>query len=221
MGKNSNLQGIMRSVVVVEDDPFMRSLIAETLDNAGFQVQTAANASDAKRAVRIQDPDAVVIDIHLGDGPDGFDLVQSIRKDSPEIAVVFLTAQPDPRFSGKGKEAVVKNAVYLNKNLLTGSNTLIQALEAALVERGTEKFRHDKLSDRPLANLSNTQIQVLKLLSEGLTNQQIADIRNRSLAATESSITRTLEALGIAKDADINVRVAAAVAYVSNTNFRS
>ena len=211
----------MRSVVVVEDDPFMRSLIAETLDNAGFQVQTAANASDAKRAVRIQDPDAVVIDIHLGDGPDGFDLVQSIRKDSPEIAVVFLTAQPDPRFSGKGKEAVVKNAVYLNKNLLTGSNTLIQALEAALVERGTEKFRHDKLSDRPLANLSNTQIQVLKLLSEGLTNQQIADIRNRSLAATESSITRTLEALGIAKDADINVRVAAAVAYVSNTNFRS
>ena len=211
----------MRSVVVVEDDPFMRSLIAETLDNAGFQVQTAANASDAKRAVRIQDPDAVVIDIHLGDGPDGFDLVQSIRKDSPEIAVVFLTAQPDPRFSGKGKEAVVKNAVYLNKNLLTGSNTLIQALEAALVERGTEKFRHDKLSDRPLANLSNTQIQVLKLLSEGLTNQQIADIRNRSLAATESSITRTLEALGIAKDAELNVRVAAAVAYVSNTNFRS
>ena len=211
----------MRSVVVVEDDPFMRSLIAETLDNAGFQVQTAANASDAKRAVRILDPDAVVIDIHLGDGPDGFDLVQSIRKDSPEIAVVFLTAQPDPRFSGKGKEAVVKNAVYLNKNLLTGSNTLIQALEAALVERGTEKFRHDRLPDRPLANLSNTQIQVLKLLADGLTNQQIADIRNRSLAATESSITRTLEALGIAKDADINVRVAAAITYVSNTNFRS
>ena len=211
----------MRSVVVVEDDPFMRSLIFEALDNAGFQVQTAATASDAIRAVRVMDPDAVVIDIHLGDGPDGFDLVQSVRKESPEIAVVFLTAQPDPRFVGKGKDAVVKNAVYLNKNLLTGSNTLIQALEAALVERGTEKFRHDKLSNRPLANLSNTQIQVLKLIAEGLTNQQIADVRNRSLAATESSITRTLEALGIAKDADMNVRVAAAVIFVASTNFKS
>jgi DNA-binding NarL/FixJ family response regulator len=221
MGKNSKLQGIMRSVVVVEDDPFMRSLIVEALDNAGFQVQSAANASDAMRSVRVLDPDAVVVDIHLGGGPDGFDLVQSIRKESPEIAVVFLTAQPDPRFAGKGKEAVVKNAVYLNKNLLTGSNTLIQALEAALVERGTENFRHDKLSDRPLVNLSNTQIQVLKLLAEGLTNQQIADARNRSLAATESSITRTLEALGIAKDADMNVRVAAAITYVASTNFRS
>lgn len=214
-------QDITRSVVVVEDDAFMRSLIAETLDSAGFQVQTAANASDAKRAVRILDPDAVVVDIHLGDGPDGFDLVQAIRKSSPEVAVVFLTAQPDPRFSGKGKDAVVKNAVYLNKNLLTSSSLLIEALEAALVERNTEKFRHDRLPDRPLGNLSNTQIQVLKLIADGLTNQQIADARNRSLAATESTITRTLEALGIAKEAEVNVRVAAAVAFVSNTNFRT
>jgi DNA-binding NarL/FixJ family response regulator len=98
---------------------------------------------------------------------------------------------------------------------------LIEALEAALVERNTEKFRHDRLPDRPLGNLSNTQIQVLKLIADGLTNQQIADARNRSLAATESTITRTLESLGIAKEAEVNVRVAAAVAFVSNTNFRT
>jgi DNA-binding NarL/FixJ family response regulator len=61
---------------------------------------------------------------------------------------------------------------------------------------------------------------VLRLIAEGLTNQQIADARKRSIAATESVITRTLEALGIAKDAELNVRVAAAVKFVSNTNFR-
>jgi DNA-binding NarL/FixJ family response regulator len=54
---------------------------------------------------------------------------------------------------------------------------------------------------------------VLQLLAEGKTNQQIADIRQRSLAATESSITRTLEALGIATDAEQNVRVAAAMRF--------
>jgi len=213
-------QGLTRSVVVVEDDPFMRSLIAETLDSAGFQVQTAANAADAKRAIRILDPDAVVIDINLGEGPDGFDLAQSIRKTSAEIAVVFLTAQPDPRFSGKGPSAIVKNAVYLNKNLLTSTNTLLDALEAALVERNTRDYRHDQLADRPLGQLSNTQVQVLRLMAQGLTNQQIADARKRSIAATESAITRTLEALGIPKDAELNVRVAAAVKFVSNTNFR-
>ena len=220
MSEHDQTSALTRSVVVVEDDHFMRSLIAETLEGAGFQVQTAANASDAKRAVRILDPDAVVIDINLGDGPDGFDLAQSIRKTSSEIAVVFLTAQPDPRFSGKSPSAVVKNAVYLNKNLLTSTNTLLDALEAALVERDTDKYRHDQLTDRPLGQLSNTQVQVLRLIAEGLTNQQIADARKRATAATESVITRTLEALGIAKDAELNVRVAAAVKFVSNTNFR-
>jgi DNA-binding NarL/FixJ family response regulator len=63
-------------------------------------------------------------------------------------------------------------------------------------------------------------VQVLRLIAEGLTNQQIADARKRSIAATESAITRTLEALGIPKDAELNVRVAAAVKFVSNTNFR-
>jgi DNA-binding NarL/FixJ family response regulator len=220
MSEIQKTQALTRSVVVVEDDHFMRSLIAETLEGAGFQVQTAANASDAKRAVRILDPDAVVIDINLGDGPDGFDLAQSIRKSSAEIALVFLTAQPDPRFSGKGPNAVAKNAVYLNKNLLTSTNTLLEALEAALVERNTDKYRHDQLSDRPLGQLSNTQVQVLRLIAEGLTNQQIADARKRSIAATESAITRTLEALGIPKDAELNVRVAAAVKFVSSTNFK-
>jgi DNA-binding NarL/FixJ family response regulator len=220
MSEQDRTNALTRSVVVVEDDHFMRSLIAETLEGAGFQVQTAANASDAKRAIRILDPDAVVIDINLGQGPDGFDLAQSIRKASSEIAVVFLTAQPDPRFSGKSPSAVVKNAVYLNKNLLTSTNTLLDALEAALVDRNTNKYRHDQLADRPLGQLSNTQVQVLRLIAEGLTNQQIADARKRSIAATESVITRTLEALGIAKDAELNVRVAAAVKFVSNTNFR-
>jgi DNA-binding NarL/FixJ family response regulator len=54
----------------------------------------------------------------------------------------------------------------------------------------------------------------LKFISDGKTNQQIADIRGRSLSATESAVTRTLEELGIAKDAEANVRVAATRKYL-------
>jgi DNA-binding NarL/FixJ family response regulator len=221
MSQIGNLKALSRSVVVVEDDAFMRSLIADSLDIAGFEVQTAANVADARRAVKLLDPDAIVIDIQLGEGPDGFDLAQTVRKSSPEIAVVFLTAQPDARFSGRAPGAVVKNAVYLNKNLLASTSQLVEALEAALIDSGTQRFRHDQLADRPLGQLSNTQVQVLRLIAEGLTNQQIAEARKRSIPATESAITRTLEALGIPKDAELNVRVAAAVKFVSNTNFRS
>ena len=204
-----------RSVVVVEDNALMRALIANLLESSGFYVQTAANAADAKRSVRNLDPDAVVIDINLGDGPDGFDLAQSLRKIANELAVVFLTSHPDPRFTGRDESAVVKNAVYLNKTMLTGTDALLEALEAALLDRNTSHFRHDQRADRPLAKLSNSQMQVLSLISQGKTNQQIAVERQRSPKATESLISRTLAALGLDQSADLNIRVAAAVRYLS------
>jgi DNA-binding NarL/FixJ family response regulator len=203
-----------RSVVVVEDDSFMRSLLADALDKAGFEVSTAASAADAKRLIKVVNPDAVVLDIGLGPGPDGFDLAENLRKLTPDIAIVFLTSLPDPRFAGRDDKAVYPNAAYLNKHLLSDSNTLVEALEAVLTERGVAGFRHHETADRPLVNLSKTQIQVLQLVAEGKTNQQIADLRQRSLAATESAITRTLEALGIDTRAEQNVRVAAAMRYV-------
>ena len=46
-----------------------------------------------------------------------------------------------------------------------------------------------------------------------LVKRQIADARHRSIGATESAITRTLESLGINRDSDVNVRVEAVRAY--------
>ena len=205
-----------RSVVVVEDDSFLRSLLADSIEAAGFSVSTAANAADARRVINAVDPDAVVLDIDLGIGPNGFDIADAIRAQSDDTSIVFLTALPDPRFAGREDKAVYKNAAYLNKHLLEDADTLISALEAVLTERSITKFRHHEDDNRPLAHLSRTQIQVLQLLAEGKTNQQIADARQRSLAATESAITRTLEALQIDSSADVNVRVVAAREYLTH-----
>ena len=204
-----------RSVIVVEDDAFLRSLLADSLEQVGFEVSTAASAADAKRIIKVINPDAVVLDINLGPGPDGFDIAENLRKSSPDIAIVFLTNLPDPRFAGRDSKVVSKNTAYLNKHLLSDTNTLVEALESVLTERGVADFRHHELAGRPLVNLSKSQIHVLQLIAQGKTNQQIADARQRSLAATESAITRTFEALGIDAKAEQNVRVKAAVNYVA------
>jgi DNA-binding NarL/FixJ family response regulator len=204
-----------RSVVVVEDDSFMRSLLAEYLEKAGFQVSTAATAADAKRLIAAVDPDALVLDIDLGPGPSGLDLANSMSLNSNEVGTVFLTSFSDPRFAGHEMKAAHPRAAYLNKHMLEDSAVLVEALNAVLLERDITTFRHDRRLDRPLANLSNPQVQVLRLIAEGKTNQQIADIRQRSLAATESLVTRTLDALGISTSASVNVRVAAAREFMS------
>jgi DNA-binding NarL/FixJ family response regulator len=201
-----------RTVLVVENEDFLRSLIADSLEKAGFIVATAANGLDAKRLISSVDPDALILDIDLGHGPTGLDVAAQISMTTPEVGIVFLTDLPDPRFA-REKHEVKKNQAYLNKKLLADSAVLVEAIEAVLLETGIDDFRHDKLEGRPLANLSRTQLQILKLLSEGKTNQQIADARVRSLSATESAVTRTLEELDIPKDADVNVRVVATRKY--------
>jgi DNA-binding NarL/FixJ family response regulator len=203
---------LKRTVLVVENEDFLRSLIADSLEKAGFIVATAANGLDAKRLISSVDPDALILDIDLGHGPTGLDVAAQISLTTPEVGIVFLTDLPDPRFA-REKHEVKKNQAYLNKKLLADSAVLVEAIEAVLLETGIDDFRHDKLEGRPLANLSRTQLQILKLLSEGKTNQQIADARGRSLSATESAVTRTLEELDIPKDAEVNVRVVATRKY--------
>lgn len=201
-----------RTVLVVENEDFLRSLIADSLEKFGFSVATAANGLDAKRIIKSVDPDAAILDIDLGNGPTGLDIAAQLAISSPEIGIIFLTDLPDPRFAREAHE-VKKNQAYLNKSLLSDSTTLVEAVEAVLRESKVENYRHDKLNNRPLSNLSRTQLEILKLIVEGRTNQQIADLRQRSLGATESAITRTLEALGIDRDADLNVRAEAVRTY--------
>jgi DNA-binding NarL/FixJ family response regulator len=199
-----------RSVVIVEDDSFMRSLLADYLEKAGFLVSTASSAADARRQINAVDPDAVVIDIDLGPGQSGLDVAAALNTEANEVGIVFLTNYSDPRFAGEELTRVHPKAAYLNKHMIEDSSTLLLALNAVLVERDVEAYRYDKRTDRPMARLSASQIQALRLLADGKTNQQIADARQRSIDATESLITRTLASLGLDSNADINARVSAA-----------
>ena len=201
-----------RTVLVVENEDFLRSLIAQSLESQGFTVATASSALEAKKMLAKVDPDAAVLDIELGDGPTGLDFAAQLAITSPEVGIVFLTDLPDPRFARDHHE-VKENQAYLNKKLLQSPDVLRDAINAVLFEESVEEFRHDQSENRPLAHLTRVQMEILKLISEGKTNQQIAEIRNRSLGATESAITRTLDSLGIKRDAEVNVRVEAVRSY--------
>lgn len=201
-----------RTVLIVENEDFLRSLIAQSLEVHGFTVASAASALEAKKMLSKVDPDAAVLDIELGDGPTGLDFAAQLSITSPEVGIVFLTDLPDPRFARDHHE-VKANQAYLNKKLLQSPDVLVKAINAVLFEESVDEFRHDQSAGRPLAQLTRVQMEILKLIAEGKTNQQISEIRNRSIGATESAITRTLESLQISRDADVNVRVEAVRSY--------
>lgn len=206
-----------RHIVVVENEALLRDLIGKTLEGAGFIVSTAANAADARRACLANDPDGLVVDIELGPGPDGFDFATAVTKENPEIAIVFLTNLPDPRHVGRDSKVIGKHTAYLRKSNLIDANQLVDALNAVLTNQGIDKHRHDLDPNRPFASFSKKQLEVIKQIAEGLTNQQIADIRGTSVRAVEGMVSRIFEQLNIDVHASGNARVEASKKFLLAT----
>lgn len=207
-----------RRVVVVEDEDFLRSLIATYLSNSGFAVKTAATATEAVKVIRDTDPDALVLDIDLGSDITGIDIARRFKVVENGIGVVFLTSISDDRFLDTDISKEFPKASYLNKRMLSDPATLVDALGATLQPQGGSNYRHDKNSTRPLANLTKTQIKVLQLIADGKTNKQIAEIRETSLDAAEALVARTMRSLGLDANSEQNLRVLAVRAYLDSFN---
>lgn len=202
-----------RQVVVIEDDSFMRSLVSSVLEANNFQVTSASDAAEAKALCNAIDPDAVVIDVQLGDGPNGFEFADYLQLRSPHIAIVFLTNLPDPRFAGRDRKSMPSNAAYVCKTKIKDVHELLGALESVLREQVSVKYRHDLQNGRPLAVLSRKQLEVLAQVAKGLTNNQIAKIRGSSVRAVEGVVGRVFDALKLKSGGESNARVEATKLY--------
>lgn len=80
-----------RTILLVDDDALMRRSLAFHLEQAGYQVQTAASAEDALEIVRTSPPSLVLLDIGLP-GIDGLDALREM-KSAYDLPVIFLTAR--------------------------------------------------------------------------------------------------------------------------------
>jgi len=80
-----------RKILLVDDDALMRRSLAFHVEQAGYQVHTAANAEDAVSFVRNSPPDLVILDIGLP-GMDGLDALREIKAQN-NLPVIFLTGR--------------------------------------------------------------------------------------------------------------------------------
>ena len=86
----------MPKILVIDDDPSIRSLVSDVLEIEGYEVETAEDGFAGLRAIEAQRPDCVVLDVMMP-GLDGHGVLQRIRSadGGPDLPVVMLTAAAD------------------------------------------------------------------------------------------------------------------------------
>ena len=83
-----------RSIAIVEDDADQRENYSDALIGQGYVVQTYANKHEALSGFNKSLPDLAILDIMLEDEIDGgFDLCRELRRKSPKMPIIFLTAR--------------------------------------------------------------------------------------------------------------------------------
>ena len=80
------------NLLVVEDDPTLRELLAASLRFAGFAVSATPSGAEALRIAASRPPDLVVLDVMLPD-VDGFEVLRRLREAGRDVPVLFLTAR--------------------------------------------------------------------------------------------------------------------------------
>ncbi|MDX1757371.1 MAG: proteobacterial dedicated sortase system response regulator [Marinobacter sp.] len=83
-----------RHLALIEDEAAIRENYRDAFERRGYQVSAYGDRHHAFRALRTGLPDLAIIDVGLGDDPDGgFQLCQDLRQLSPTLPIIFLTAR--------------------------------------------------------------------------------------------------------------------------------
>lgn len=202
-------------VIVVDDDGFTRMLLCSTVRELGHEVAAEeADVTSAMDAARQTRPDTAIVDLDFGRGPSGIDLAHGLRTLLPRIGIVILTGYADPRLLGHSGELPAAS-VYLVKRSVQDQTVLDAALHISVDPRSSSYLEAlpQKESIGRKRRLSDSQIQIMRLVADGFTNTEIAKRQHVAVSTVEKSISRLADQLGIQVSPQVNHRVLITQAY--------
>jgi DNA-binding NarL/FixJ family response regulator len=194
-------------VLLVEDHDFTRTTVAASLRSEQCKVVASVpSARDALRAIEEHKVDCAVIDLNLGVGPNGLDLAHRLREEDANIGIVLLTTFKDPRLLVGDERSLPAGTVYLVKDDVRTTTQMREAIDAA-VANVKAKGKTPEADGPTRLPLTDTQMEILRMVAEGLTNAEIAERRGVTARAVQTAMTRILTIAQIEPDSSVNVRV--------------
>jgi DNA-binding NarL/FixJ family response regulator len=197
-----------RKVLVVDDHPIVRAGLTQLI-NREPDLAVCGDAEEMHAALRNIDdlkPDILIVDISLN-GPDGLDLLKNIRAKDPNLPVLILSMHDE--------------SIYAERALRAGANGYImkqEATERVLVALRRILSREIYVSDRvanqmlrqfvggsgaaavkrsPFDDLSDRELEVLRLIGEGQGTRQIAEGLHLSIKTVETYQGHLKDKLGL------------------------
>ena len=195
-------------VVIVDDHGIVRQGLRALLTQTGIEV--VGEGQNGHEAVHLAEefrPDVMLLDIRMKEG-DGLQCLPQIKAVSPETGVIMLTTYANPGYLAR---SIFDGASgYLSKDIDPGQvvnavravaagNELIDSslLKSALAQAVDHAPPDPEPTDLDVEELSDREIDVLRLVAAGLSNAAIADSLHVSVSTVKTHVRHILEKLHV------------------------
>lgn len=195
MEQNASTATKKAKVFMIDDHPIVRQGLG-LLINRELDLTVCGEAESAQSALRTvgsAQPDVLIVDISLN-GPDGLDLLKSMRSRYPNLPVLILSmhdesiyAERSLRAGAQGyimKQEATEKVLVALRRILSGEIYVSERIANRMLQR----YIGSPNSDRPssIADLTDRELEVFRLIGEGHSTRQIAEDLHLSVKTVES-----------------------------------
>jgi DNA-binding NarL/FixJ family response regulator len=207
MNQKSNERGAEKyRVFIVDDHPLVREGLSNLI-NQQEDLMVCGDAEDAAQAlagIGVKKPDLALIDISLKTAS-GLELVKDLGVHFPNVALVVLSMHDELLYAERALRAGAKGYVMkreTTKDVLTAIRRVLQGdvyvservLNAMARRLGTPRKAS---AASPVEQLSDRELEIFRLLGQGLTTSQIAADLHLSLKTVQAYCARAKEKFGV------------------------
>ncbi|HEY2221316.1 response regulator transcription factor [Actinomycetospora sp.] len=198
-------------VVLADDQAVVRDGLAMLL-SAADDLEVVATAADGTRAVEVvlaERPDVALVDLRMP-GLDGAEVTATVRGDAPEVRVLILTTYADDdavlpalRAGAAGyltKDTTGEALLAAIRTVAAGGSVLDAAVQRRLVDlAGSPAAPTSRPAPEPELpeGLTAREVDVLRLVAQGLSNQQTASRLVVSEATVKTHVNHLISKLGV------------------------
>ena len=211
-------------IVIAEDSVLLRDGLTRMLTDSGWQVVAAVpDADQLLRAVGEHRPDLAIVDVRMPPAhtDEGIRAALVIRRQYPDVALLVLSQYVEESYATDLLSAATSSVGYLLKDrvahvgdfldavrrVAAGGTALDPEVVAQLLVR-----RHDD----PMSRLTPRELQVLRLMAEGRSNNGIVEVLKVSPSAVEKYVTNIFAKLDLPPTAADHRRVLAVLTYLGS-----
>jgi two-component system invasion response regulator UvrY len=199
----------MIKVYILDDHPIVRKGLGDILKSApGIELSGEASTSgELMELLKKDTPDVLVLDITMPDD-DGLEVLKDMRLSHPEVNVLMLSVHPEDQLAVRclrsgamgylSKERISEEVVSAIKKVAIGKRYITDAVAERLaieIDGPSSGLPHESLSDR--------EIQILRLISQGMKVSEIGDRLMISSSTVRTYRERILKKMNMRNDSEL------------------